>query len=178
MTTCRRRPRAPRDRQRSSPDRRSASDGKNSECGIPALRAARLRVAGIDDEAVQPRVEALGIAEGRKVPPRAEQRLLAGILGAVLVAQDSVREGVAAIDVARGQRCERVAIACCCPNYEILLLHPSRPLGWRPPGRFNEYGAGQSRNVQGSCNAIVPRFLAQVSPRDGGLLAQEVCRHG
>jgi hypothetical protein len=137
--------------------------------GIPALCPARLRVAGVDDEAVQPGVESLGIAERRKVPPRAKQRLLAGILGAVLVAQDPVGEGVAAIDVARGQRCERVAIACCCPNYEILLLHPSRPLGWRPPGHFNEYGAGRRRNVQGSCNAIAPLFLAEVSPRGGGL---------
>ncbi len=105
------------------------SDGKDSECCVPTLRAARLRVAGIDDETVQPGVESFGIAERRKVTPRAKQCLLAGILGAVLVAQDAIGEGVAAIDVARGQRRERIAITCRCPNHEILLLHPSRPLG-------------------------------------------------
>jgi hypothetical protein len=130
------------------------------------------------DEAVQPSVEPIWIAEGRKVPPRAKQRLLAGILGAMLVAQDPVGEGVAAIDVARGQRRERVAIAYCCPNYEILLLHPSRPSG----GGHLAASLSMEPAIGGTFKAVAmswrPGFSRRFRRRAEAVPHQEVCRHG
>ena len=50
-------------------------------------------VARPDEQAVQPRVEAVGVAQAPKVQPRLQQRVLERIGGAVLVAQDQPRDG-------------------------------------------------------------------------------------
>jgi hypothetical protein len=79
----------------------------------------------VNDQPVEPGIEALGVAERREVAPDAEERLLAGVLGAVGIAQDPVGQGVAAIHVARRERRERLAVACRRSSDEILLLHPA-----------------------------------------------------
>ena len=51
-----------------------------------------LGVAGIDDQAMEPGVEALRLPQRGQVPPGPEQRLLRRVLGAMGVAQDPVGE--------------------------------------------------------------------------------------
>ena len=81
---------------------------QGAESCVPAARATRLCVAGIDDEAMEPGVEASRLAEGRQVAPRADQGLLGRVLGAMGIAKDAIREGVAAVDVGRSEGRERV----------------------------------------------------------------------
>lgn len=82
----------------------------------PAALTASLGIAGVDDQAVEPGVEAFGIAQARQVPPGAEECLLGRVLRPVRVAQDPERKGVAAVDV-RGSQ-----------GGECLLVAPTRPL--------------------------------------------------
>ena len=73
-------------------------------------------------EAPDPRVEPAGIAQGRKVPPAADERLLDGILGAVRVPQHEAGDGVEAVDHGRGDQVERVSIAAPGAGHAIDLL--------------------------------------------------------
>ena len=47
---------------------------------------------------MKPRVEPVGIAKGGEVPPGTQQGLLGGVLGAIRVAKDPIRERVTAVD--------------------------------------------------------------------------------
>jgi hypothetical protein len=94
---------------------------------------------------MKPRVEALRLAECRQVAPGEEQRLLRRILRAMWIAKDPVGDGVAAVDVGRSERGERLMIALLRP-FDEVELHPM-PSVRRPHGRVTDYGAGLSRNV-------------------------------
>src|SRR5262245_11140871 len=59
---------------------------------------------------MEPRLESFEVTEPGQVAPGADQRLLGRILGAMLVAQDAVREAVATVDVLGRQGGERVAV--------------------------------------------------------------------
>src|SRR4029078_2114155 len=74
---------------------------------------------------MEPGIEPLRVAERRKVAPGAEERLLGGVLSTMGIAQDPVRQGVAAIHVTRRERRERLTIACRRLTDELLLLHPA-----------------------------------------------------
>ena len=54
----------------------------------PAALARRLGDADVDEEALEPRVEAVRIAEAPQVTPGDHQRVLQGILGPIDVAED------------------------------------------------------------------------------------------
>jgi len=119
--------------------------GKPLDLGRPTALAASFRVAGVDDEAAEPGIEALGLAKGGQIAPRTQQGLLDSVLGSVGVAQDPAGDGVAPGDVRGGQRGERLVIALLRP-FDEVELHPA-PSVRRPDGRVTDYGAGLSRNV-------------------------------
>jgi len=48
---------------------------------VPRPRAARFRVTGVDEKALERGVEAVGIAEAGELLPGDHQRLLHGVLG-------------------------------------------------------------------------------------------------
>ena len=122
-----------------------------------AAFAAGLRVAGVDDEAVQPSVEAVDVAEHRQVAPCAQQGLLRGVLGTVRVAQDPVGKGVAAIGGRRHQGCECVLVALPGPLDE-LGLH------WSAPAGAAHRTASQSMEPPVPGTFSGPRRLAQPGP--------------
>ena len=69
------------------------STGSTRRFDGPTTLARRLGDADVGDDAVDPRVEPIRIAEPPKVTPGDHQRVLEGILGSVDVAEDPVREG-------------------------------------------------------------------------------------
>jgi hypothetical protein len=87
----------------------------------PSPLGPRFGVTGVDDETVEPCLEARRVAQGRQVAPGAQERLLRGVLGAVVIAKDAVGEAVAAIDRGAGERREGVAIASARPFHEVDL---------------------------------------------------------
>ena len=104
------------------------SDGEGPGPRIPAAFTAGLYVAGVDDEAVEPGIEAFGVAKGRQVAPGAEQRLLGRVLGAMRVAEDPVGERIAAIDVLVASA-PNASWSPVLPAPRDPALHPSRNLG-------------------------------------------------
>ena len=69
-------------------------DRQRPNIHAPAPRLPRFRVAGVDEDAVQPGVEALDLAEPREFPPGRDEGLLYGVLGPIDIAQDPMRDGV------------------------------------------------------------------------------------
>ena len=82
------------------------------DCLKTAARARRLRDAGADDEAVQPGVEAVRIAEPRQVAPGDHQRVLEGILGPIDIPEDPLRDREEAI---------AAVVKPCTDMYEIAV---------------------------------------------------------
>jgi hypothetical protein len=86
--------------------------------------AATLGVTGVDDEAIRPRLEAVGIPELRQVSPRRHEGVLRGVLGQGRVAQDPARHGVQAVSDAIDQQVERLFVAVH-RSLDEPSLHPS-----------------------------------------------------
>jgi hypothetical protein len=63
-----------------------------------------LVVAGVHEDAPQPRLEAVGITQSWELAPSADETLLDGVVGAVDIAKDAVGERVEAIERGRGER--------------------------------------------------------------------------
>ena len=72
--------------------------------------AERIRIAGVDDQAVQPGLEAFRLAQPGQVAPRCKKSLFSRVLSPVWVAEDAVCHGVATVDRFRRDLGERVAI--------------------------------------------------------------------
>ena len=100
---------------------RLADRREHPDLGVPAALRPRLAVAGVDDEPVEPGVEARGVAQLWQIAPGAKQGLLRGVLGAMVVSKDAVGEAVATVDRGRGERREGVAIASARPFHEVDL---------------------------------------------------------
>ena len=112
----------------------------------PPPLPTRFGVAGVHDESIEPRIEPFGITQGRQVAPSSEECLLGRVLGAVMVAEDAVRQGIAAVDVVGGKHPEGIAIAA--PRLpDEVDLHPC-PSVHGHNGRLVEYGAARRPNVQ------------------------------
>src|SRR4029079_5531290 len=67
-------------------------DWEDPDVRVPGAHAARLGVACIDEETLQPGVEAVRIAEARQFTPGDHQRLLHGILGPSDIPEDPLRD--------------------------------------------------------------------------------------
>ena len=94
---------------------------------VPRPVPLRGSVAGVDEQAMQPAIEPIRIAQGPEIAPRQEQRILDGVRGQILVAQDQSSGGVEPARSARRQRRERVDVAVLRSDDEITLL-PALPL--------------------------------------------------
>ena len=102
-------------------------DGQDAKVLEAAALARRLHEAGADDEAMEPRVESVRIAEPGQVTPGDHQRFLQSVLGPIDVAEDPLRERVEAI----ATRADQVGIglpvtaACCLDENAIHGLRTS-----------------------------------------------------
>ena len=74
-------------------------DRQGQDVGAPAAVPPVLLVAGIDHEAMEPDLEALGVSEPRELAPGEEECLLDGVLCSLDVPEDPIRDGVAAVAV-------------------------------------------------------------------------------
>ena len=92
--------------------------------------STRLAIAGVDQQAVEPGVEAVGIAQAGDVRPGGDERLLGRILGLRLVAEDQPGDDVEPADRDARQLSERIVIARHRPLHEIPLHRASR---WARP---------------------------------------------
>ena len=84
-----------------------------------ALALACLAMAGVDQQAVQPGVEPVRVTKSPDVPPGGDERLLCGILGGGVVAQDQPGHDEEPAGRDARQLCERVVIARHRPLHEI-----------------------------------------------------------
>jgi len=89
--------------------------------GCESPRRSSFRVTRMNDEPVEPGIEASGVAERGQVAPSADERLLGRILGAVVIAQNPVGQGVAAVDGRRREGREGVAIPALRPLDDLDL---------------------------------------------------------
>ena len=87
-----------------------------------ATLATRVIAAGIDDEAVEPRLEAIGVAESPDVAPASNDRLLDGVLRCVAVSQDAVGDREEPVIGRADQRLERLAVSALCPPHQIRSM--------------------------------------------------------
>ena len=86
-----------------------------------ALGRPELIAAGVEEEPVEPGVEAVGVAQGGQVPPASDERLLDGVLGTVGVPEDQSGGGVEPADRGACQHGEGVMIALPCSLHEVPL---------------------------------------------------------
>jgi hypothetical protein len=86
-----------------------------------APQAARLIDTGADEQAVEPRVEAAGVTEGREVAPGSDERLLDGILGLIGVPEDEPRGSIQPEDRGGRKRGEGVMIASSRSLHDVVL---------------------------------------------------------
>ncbi len=112
------------------------------EVGDEAALALRLANAGADDEAMEPGVEPVRIAESGQVTPGDHQRFLHGILGPVDVAEDPLRDREEPVATHADQVgvCLPVPASCRLDEITIHCVGPSvAPSGgavqslWGPP---------------------------------------------
>ena len=85
-------------------------DREDTDVRVPGAHAARLGVARIDQEALQPGVEAVRIAEAGQFTPGDHQRLLHGILGPSDIPEDPLRDRHQPVAVRSGQDGERLPV--------------------------------------------------------------------
>ena len=125
---------------------RSATESRSSEAAGPstgsspqvrgaATLARRLGDADTDEEAGQPRIEPVRIAEVPEVTPGDHQRVLQGVLGPVDVTEDPLgdREQAVAAHADQVDECRLVAVLCC---RQELAIHSWASAGVRLGGRI------------------------------------------
>jgi hypothetical protein len=100
-------------------------------------RAARLQVAGMDEETIDPRIEAVRIAEPRQLAPGDHQRLLNGVLGSIDVAKDAIGDPEKPVTASSGQDAERIAVPALGLLDEIDVHRPPSPR--RTGGAVRDY---------------------------------------
>ncbi len=89
-----------------------------------------LAIAGVDEQPIEPGVEAVGVPDGADVQPGGHERLLDGIGRQVVAAQDQPRGPMQPIEGTRGKRGEGVMVAVPGPKDEVSLHRTSG--SWRP----------------------------------------------
>ena len=97
----------------------------------PAASGAMGHPGRIDGDALEPRVEAVGIAQPADLPPRGHERVLGGVARVGFVAEDREREAVDGIHSGADDLLERIEVAVAGPVDERPV---SRGLDRLPPG--------------------------------------------
>jgi hypothetical protein len=101
-------------------------------------------IAGPHEQAMQPRIEAIGITQPAQVLPSSDQGILNGVLRHLVVAQDEAGDTKQATRTARRQRRERIQVSLPSTNYEVALDRTTLRLGRRKPA-FTTVWAVESR---------------------------------
>jgi hypothetical protein len=91
---------------------------------------------------MDPCLEAFGVAERGKVPPRRDESLLDGVLGAPDVTQDPMRDGEETVSQAAGDRGERLLVPGA-SRLDECEVHPQAP-------SFAPLGRGVSPSMSGA----------------------------
>ena len=106
-------------------------DRQHADVRGPAPRPPRFGVAGVDEDPVDPGVEAIDLAQLRKLPPGRDEGLLDGILGPPDVAQDPMRDDEEPIGRATGDGSECLFVPGSC-RLDEGPIHPVTPCSTRP----------------------------------------------
>src|SRR4051794_4997829 len=100
---------------------RTVIDRQHSEVRGPSTLTRRLGDADIDQQALEPRIESVRIAEPLQVTPGDHQRILEGILGPIDVAQDPLGDGEQPVGPNADQVDVRVPIPVPCRLDEVAI---------------------------------------------------------
>ena len=145
----------------------------NADVGLEPPSMASLVGACIDEQAMQPRIEAVRVADLVQVSPRVGQGGLDSVLGIVGIAQDQASDRVEPIDSGRGKDLECLVVPVPCRLDECSLHRP--PL--LPAGRDDqpslpttrlarrEFDLARRRVVGARPGCTPPRANAGVSHR-------------
>jgi hypothetical protein len=144
-------------------------DWDQSNVRGPATIAPRFGIAGVDDEPTEPGVKLPGFLERWEVAPRPEEGLLGGVLGALWVAKDPIREGVAVTGVGGREPSERILVAPACSLDQIRLLHldPSVGRAGMAASLSMEPAAMETFKDRDGTLPIPPHHLLMVLAADG-----------
>ena len=91
------------------------------DLGGPAALVPTLVGAGVDDEPVEPRPEAVRITQSRQLSPCMHEGFLDRVLRAIPVAQDEPRDGIQAVGGSAREDLEGLMIAALCRLHQIAL---------------------------------------------------------
>ncbi len=112
--------------------RRSLEIRQDPNVGRPAAVATNLDVAGVDEDAMEPGVEAVGIPQVRELAPGADEGALQCVLGEARVAKDPEGDRVQPVADLMHQAGEGVTVALAGSLHEVSIhlgLHLSRVIG-------------------------------------------------
>jgi hypothetical protein len=98
-------------------------DRQDADVPGPLPATPGLGVAGVDEEAANPRFEAIRVAQPRKLSPGGDEAALQGILGEMHVAQDPRRDREHPVAGQADQHAERVVIAAHRPLDDVSHPH-------------------------------------------------------
>ena len=127
--------------------RRRKVGRKDAELGDEAAIARRLGNAGADDEAVQPRVETVRIAERGQIAPGDHQCFLHSILGPIDVAEDPLRDPIETITANTDQVGVSLPVTASSALHEIAI-HCAVSLVTPSGGAVRLYGRRSAPSVQ------------------------------
>jgi hypothetical protein len=132
------------------------------ELDLDASTAAspQLVPAGVQEQPVEPGLEAIDVAQRGQIPPAADERLLDGVLGQVGVTKDEPRRGIQPADRGACEHGEGIMIALPRSLHEVPLHGPS--LGPVDPGLRRH---GRTGRVVSIWRAIVPEG-SDIAARD------------
>jgi hypothetical protein len=100
---------------------------QNAEIGGSTTFTRRLGDAHVRQEAMDPRVEPVRIAEARKVTPGDHQRVLQGILGPIDISEDPMRDREESVAAESDQVDERRLVSVL-RRLDEVAIHPSPPV--------------------------------------------------
>ena len=96
----------------------------------PPAVSARLAIAGVDQQAVEPCLETVWVTQRGEVRPGGDERLLGRVLGPPVVPKDQAGDDEEPADRLPGKLGEGVMIACPCSLDELRSIGPPR---WAQP---------------------------------------------
>ncbi len=99
--------------------------GQEADIRLVAPLPPRLVIAGVDDEAAQPRVQPVWVTQRPHVTPRPEQPFLHGVLGLTAITQDQRRSREQSVDSRPCKASKCVAIPIGCRPDQTLVSHLS-----------------------------------------------------
>jgi hypothetical protein len=111
---------------------------------VSPLGGPELIAAGVEEEPVEPRLEAIGVAQAGQIPPAPDERLLDGVLRTIGILEDESSRGVKPADRGACQQGEGVMIASPSPLHEVSLhvaLGSARPV-WSRLESIGGFGRG------------------------------------